>query len=124
MYKIFNTLSAFIRQFCLPNPYEKYFESSAYADIFNIIVGGAILHLFSFFLTSSVYEKERHSSWIGSALYCINYVGNTFLIQYLCSNFSHLEIKNIVIIALGINIILYILFTWIKNKILYKNVFV
>ena len=69
MYKIFNALSAFIRQFCLPNPFAIYFETSAYADVFNILVGGAILHLFSFFLTSSVYEKGKHPRWIGSALY-------------------------------------------------------
>jgi len=124
MYKIFNILSTFIRQFCLQNPYEIYFESSVYADVFNIFVGGAILHLFSFFLTSSVYEKGRHQSWIGSALYCINYIGNTYLIQYLCSNFSNLEIQNIILITFGINIIIYILFIWTKNKFLYKNVFV
>ncbi len=57
MYKTVSILSALIRQFCLPNPYEIYFNSSAYADIFNIIIGGAILHLFSFFLTSSIYEN-------------------------------------------------------------------
>ena len=62
MYKLFNVLSAFIKQFCLPNPYVIYFESSAYADIFNIIVGGYILHLLSFFLTSSIYEKGIHTS--------------------------------------------------------------
>lgn len=44
MYKIFNILSAFIRQFCLPNPYAIYFETTVYADVFNILVGGAILH--------------------------------------------------------------------------------
>ena len=82
MYKIFNTLSAFIRQFCLPNPYEIYFESSAYADVFNIIVGGAILHLFSFFLTSSVYEKGRHQSWIGSALYC-SFIAFNFSLEFI-----------------------------------------
>lgn len=120
MYKIFNTLSAVIRQFCLQNPYEMYFESSAYADVFNIIVGGTILHLFSFFLTSSIYEKGRQRSWIGSALYCINYIGNTYLIQYLCSNLSHLEIQKIIFIAFGINVSFYIVFRWIKNCILYN----
>ena len=39
MYKVFNILSVFIRQFCLSNPYAMYFESSLYADIFNIIIG-------------------------------------------------------------------------------------
>lgn len=124
MYKIVNILSAFIRQFYLPNPYEMYFESSAYADVFNIIVGGIILHLFSFFLTSSIYEKGRHPSWIGSALYFINYIINTYLIQCLCGNFSHLEIKNIIVITFGINIIFYAVLRLIKNKISCKNIFV
>ncbi len=124
MYRIFNTLSAFIRQFCLPNPYAMYFETSAYADVFNILVGGVILHVFSFFLTSSVYEKGKHPSWIGSALYCISYIFNTFLIQYLCNNFSTLEIQYIILSTFAINIITYILIRKIKEKILYNILFV
>ena len=124
MYRIFNTLSAFIRQFCLPNPYAMYFETSAYADVFNILVGGVILHVFSFFLTSSVYEKGKHPSWIGSALYCISYIFNTFLIQYLCNNFSTLEIQYIILNTFAINIITYILIRKIKEKILYNIFFV
>ncbi len=123
MYRIFNTLSAFIRQFCLPNPYAMYFETSAYADVFNILVGGVILHVFSFFLTSSVYEKGKHPSWIGSALYCISYIFNTFLIQYLCNNFSTLEIQYIILSTFAINIITYILIRKIKEKILYNILF-
>lgn len=124
MYKSVSILSALIRQFCLPNPYEIYFNSSAYADVFNIIIGGAILHLFSFFLTSSIYEKGRHPSWIGSALYCINYIGNTYLIQYLCNTFSNLQIQNIIIFAFIANVVLFMLFRGIKNKISYSSVFV
>lgn len=124
MYRIFNTLSAFIRQFCLPNPYAMYFETSAYADVFNILVGGVILHVFSFFLTSSAYEKGKHPSWIGSILYCISYIFNTFLIQYLCNNFSTVEIQYIILSTFAINIITYILIRKIKEKILYNILFV
>lgn len=124
MYKIFNILSAFIRQFCLQNPYAIYFETTAYADVFNILVGGAILHLFSFFLTSSVYEKGKHPSWIGSALYCISYIFNTFSIEYLCNNFSTLEIQYIILIAFAINVITYILIKEFKEKVLYKVLFI
>ena len=101
-----------------------YFETSAYADVFNILVGGVILHVFSFFLTSSVYEKGKHPSWIGSALYCISYIFNTFLIQYLCNNFSTLEIQYIILSTFAINIITYILIKKIKEKILYNILFV
>ena len=124
MYRIFNTVSVFIRQFWLPNPYAMYFETSAYADVFNILVGGVILHVFSFILTSSVYEKGKHPSWIGSALYCISYIFNTFLIQYLCNNFSTLEIQYIILSTFAINIITYILIRKIKEKILYNILFV
>ncbi len=123
MYKTVNTLSALIRQFYLPNPYEMYFNSNVYADIFNIIIGGAILHLFSFFLTSSIYEKGKNPSWIGSAVYCINYIGNTFLIQYLCNTFLNLQIQNIIFIAFAVNVVLFVLFRWIKNTISYIVVF-
>ncbi len=124
MYKTVSILSALIRQFYLPNPYELYFNSNAYADVFNIIIGGFILHLLSYFLTSSIYEKRNHPSWIGSALYCINYIGNTFLIQHLCNNFSNLQIQNIIVSAFAINVVLFMLFRWIKNKISYIDVFV
>lgn len=120
MYKIFNTLSTFIRQFCLPNPYAMYFETSVYADVFNILIGGVILHLFSFFLTSSIYEKGKHPSCIGSALYCISYIFNTFLIQYLCNNFSILKIQYIILIVFSINVITYILIRKIKEKVSYN----
>ena len=88
MYKTVSILSALIRQFYLPNPYEIYFNSSAYADIFNIIIGGAIL------------------------------------IQYLCNTFSNLQIQNIIIFAFIVNVVLFMLFRGIKNKISYSSVFV
>ena len=122
MYKIVNILSILIRQIYLPNPYQIYFQARIYADIFNTIVGEGILHIFSFFLTASVYEKSRYPSWIGSTLYCINYFFNTYLIQYLCSNFSYLEIQKIIAIAFVVDVIFYIIFRGLKN--LYDNVFV
>ena len=112
MYKVFNILSIFIRQFCLSNPYAMHFESSVYADIFNIIIGGTILHMLSFFLTSSIYEKERHPSWIGCALYCINYIFNTTLISFLCYNF-----KNIISISFIVNLTIWIVITNLKRRV-------
>ena len=117
MYKIFNTLSAFIRQFCLPNPFAIYFETSAYADVFNILVGGAILHLFSFFLTSSVYEKGKHSSWIGSALYCISYSFNTALIIFLCYNFNKLNLIYIISISFIVDLTIWIVIINLKRRV-------
>ncbi len=117
MYKIFNILSVLIRQFCLPNPYIMYFESSVYADIFNIIIGGTILHMLSFFLTSSIYEKGRHPSWIGSLLYCINYIINTILISFLCYNFNKFNLNYIILISFIINLIIWIVITRLKRRV-------
>lgn len=117
MYKVFNILSVFIRQFCLSNPYAMYFESSLYADIFNIIIGGTILHMLSFFLTSSIYEKGRHPSWLGCALYCINYIFNTTLISFLFYNFNKLNLIYIISISLIVNLTIWIVITNLKRRV-------
>ena len=51
MYKFISILSAFIRQFLLPNPYVNIIGNEIYADLFNIIIGGTILHCLSYILT-------------------------------------------------------------------------
>lgn len=118
MYKIFNILSMLIRQFYLPNPYVKYFESSLYADAFNIIIGGNILHMLSFFLTSSIYKKGRHPSWIGCSLYCINYIINTALISFLCYNFNKFNLNYIILIAFIINLTIWLVIIKLKKYVI------
>lgn len=51
MYKFVSILSAFIRQFLLLNPYVNIIGNEIYADLFNIIIGGTILHYLSYILT-------------------------------------------------------------------------
>lgn len=116
MYKIVSTASLFIRQFYLPNPYVQYFENEVYANFFNLIVGGIILHMNAYFLTSSIYDKNKHSSWVGSFLYCVNYIFNIFLINALCYKCSNLGLLNIIIIAFIINFIIWIISKIIINK--------
>ena len=55
MYKFISILSAFIRQFLLPNPYVNIIGNEIYADLFNIIIGGTILHCLSYILTGFGY---------------------------------------------------------------------
>ena len=116
MYKIVSIISFFIRQFYLPTPYANFFEIEVYADIFNIIVGGTILHIYSYFLTSSIYDKDKHSSWVGSFWYCVNYIFNTFLIDLLCYKYYNLGLLNIVVIAFVINFIIWIIIKIIINR--------
>lgn len=72
MYSIIALISAWIRQFYLPNPFANIIDSS-YADLFNIFIGGAILHILAFVLTGCVYDKGSAPS-IGSILYLFNYL--------------------------------------------------
>ncbi|MGN1298282.1 MAG: hypothetical protein ACI4VH_07755 [Clostridia bacterium] len=116
MYKIVSIISFFIRQFYLPNPYVKYFDIEAYADIFNIIVGGIILHIYAYFLTSCIYDKYKHSSWVGSFWYCVNYILNTYLINTICYKYPNFDMLNIILVAFIINFIIWMSIKFIKNK--------
>lgn len=51
MYRLIHLISAFVRQILLPNPYVNIIGNEAYADLFNIIIGGTIIHIFAFILT-------------------------------------------------------------------------
>ena len=124
MYKIISIISLLIRQFYLPNPYIGYFDIELYADIFNILVGGTILHIYAYSLTSSIYDKYRHSSWVGSFLYCINYILNTFLMSVLCYKYPNLGLSEIILIAFVINLIIMMINKFTKCKIKEKvNIF-
>ena len=116
MYKFVSVISLFIRQFYLPNPYVHYFENETYANLFNLIIGGLVLHMNAYFLTSSVYDKNKHSSWIGSFWYCVNYIFNTGLMNLLCYKYSNLGLLNIIIIAFVINFIIWMISKIIINR--------
>ena len=72
MYGIIALVSACIRQFYLPNPFANIIDPS-YADLFNIIIGGVILHILAFIITGCVYDKGSAPA-VGSFLYLFNYV--------------------------------------------------
>ena len=78
MYEIIALISAWIRQFYLPNPFINIIDPS-YADLFNIIIGGVILHLLARFVTGCIYEKGSFPA-LGSFLYLINYIAISGLI--------------------------------------------
>lgn len=116
MYKIISIISFFIRQFYLPNPYANFFEIEVYADIFNIMVGGTILHIYSYFLTSSIYDKDKHSSWVGSFWYCVNYILNTCLINTISYKYPNLDILNMILVTFILNFIIWIIIKFIRNR--------
>lgn len=97
MYKIIITISAFIRLFIFPNPFTRIFElylantmfsTSAiiFTDIFNLVVGGAILCAICFPLVSTIYDRGE-APVIGSVLYMEAVLFNSWLL-ILASNIS------------------------------------
>lgn len=117
MYKIINIISAFLRQFVLPNPYINIIGNEIYANLFNVFIGGTILHFLSFFLTGCGYTKGLNDAVSGIIGYFISYCYLTVLITllgYFISNVS------IFIVSF---IILYIASCIVVNKIFDKSIF-
>ena len=116
MYKIVSIISYFIRQFYLPNPYLNFFETEVCADLFNIIVGGTILHVYAYFLTSGIYDNGKHSSWVGSFWYCVNYILNTCLINTISYKYPNFDILNMILVTFILNFITWIIIKFIRNR--------
>lgn len=90
MYRFIHLISAFVRQFLLPNPYVNIIGNEAYADLFNIIIGGTIIHVFAFILTGCGYQRGVDDPALESMGYLISYCYITALITllgFLISNF-------------------------------------
>lgn len=129
MYKIFFLISTIIREFYLPNPFEKYFQNDLWyfkvdsiAEMFNLIIGGTILYYSSFFLASSIYRKGEMPSIIGSICYLISFIFNNILMEYLCSLFTNFKLEFIILIYFIIDLIVYLVIIKLK-RIIQKNCF-
>lgn len=101
MYGIVSIIGSILRQVYLPNPFVNIFSSQGIADLFNLVIGGAIIGGLSYFLTGCVYERGEAPA-VGSFLYTFNYALITFSFYGIS-----LIIKNI-IIATIVYIFLYI----------------
>ena len=89
MYKFIHLISSLIRQFVLQNSYINIIGSEGYADLFNIFIGGTILHFCAYILTGCGYTKGVNDQASGSLGYLISYCYITTLITilgYLISN--------------------------------------
>ena len=114
MYHIIHIISALIRQFVLPNPFSNLFANQVYADIFNILIGGLILHALAYVMTGTVYEKNS-APGLGSFLYLINYcliTGMIIFATWLIHNFW---------IAITICIVMYIMLLVLLIRLSNKN---
>ena len=117
VYKLINIISVLIRQFLLPNPYISWFDNELSADLFNIIVGGFILHKLSFWLTGIGYTKGIDEPAGGSLGYLVSYIILTVIIT-LIGNFI-VNIKAAIVVFLVIYVLLCIVVNKIFNR--YNN---
>ena len=83
MYQIVALISAIIRNYYLPNPYITWLPNQALADLFNIVIGGLILHKTSFWLSGCSYYKGIDDPAKGSFGYLVSYILLTFIITML-----------------------------------------
>ena len=110
MYGIVSILGSIFRQIYLPNPFVNVFATQGIADLFNLVVGGAIIGGLSYFLTGCIYESGEAPA-IGSILYTFNFA----LITVSFYGIS-LLIKNVIIAAI-VSFILYIIVCCFLSKV-------
>lgn len=102
MYKLIHLVSAIIRQFVLPNPYINIIGNEVYADLFNIFVGGTILHFCAYILTGCGYTSGINDPASGSFGYLISYCYITALITTLGYFISNINVFIIVFVIIYI----------------------
>ena len=102
MFKIMHVISAFVRQFLLPNPYAIWFEMEIYADLFNIVIGGFILHTLAYSLTGVAYTKGVDNPTAGSAGYLISYCYLTLIITLVGKLIVNIKLAIIIFIIIYI----------------------
>ena len=114
MYNVIHIISALIREFLLPNPFETIIEDKISSDIFNILVGGIILHFLAFFITGCWYTRGVNKPTGGSLGYLISYTTITLLFIILSNTIKDLKIC--LSVCFGIYIIACIILSRFKTK--------
>ena len=117
MYKIIHLTSAVVRRYVLPNPYINIIGNEVYADLFNIFIGGTILHFLAFFLTGCGYTRGVNDAAAGSTGYLVSYCYLTALITML-----GYPISNVTFFIISF-IVLYVISCIVVNKIFNKSIF-
>jgi len=115
MYKIIHVISALIRQFLLPNPYINWFDNEIHADLFNILIGGWILHKLSFWLTGIGYTKGIDEPASGSLGYLVSYIILTVVITLIGKFIVNIKV------AIVVFIVIYILLCIVVSKIFNRH---
>lgn len=115
IYRFIFLISAFIRQFLLPNPYKNIMLGYFNADLFNILIGSYILHKLSFWLAGCGYYKGIDEPATGSILYLICYCILTAIITLLGKFLNNIKIFLVLFVVIYIALIIVV--TNISNRI-------
>lgn len=110
MYGIVSIIGSILRQVYLPNPFVNIFTSQGIADLFNLVIGGAIIGGLSYFLTGCAYERGEAPA-VGSFLYTFNYALITFSFYGIS-----LIIKNIIIATIVYMFLYIIVCIFLSNR--------
>ena len=100
LYKIVSLVSAFVRNFLLPNPYINLIGNEACAELFNMIIGGLILHKLSYWFTGNIYRKSIDDPSVGSFCYLVSYIVITLVFSFLGIFISNFVLFIIVFLVL------------------------
>lgn len=115
-YLFISTLSALIRQFLLPNPYINLFDNDIYAGLFNIFIGGYILHKLSYWLTGAGYIRGINNPASGSIGYLLSNIYITTVITLVGKFISNIKIAIIVLV------VIYIVSLIVVNKLFNRHI--
>ena len=124
-YSFIAIISWYIRNYCMDNPFNKFFEllisdigfignSSAIVLIIDFFVGNAILHSVTFMVVGFVYSRGEFPT-LGSILYLMFYILHIYILGKLCV----LITSSILIILLFIAFVFieFIVLNTIRNKL-------
>lgn len=112
MYIIMMVISALVRQFCLPNPFECFGEN---AFIINLIAE-PIIHILAFGLVGLVYHKGDFPA-LGSFLYLITYAAITGILALMgIFSFAWWWVFIIVVAMIVIGVLLVKIGRWLSGE--------
>ena len=111
LYKIVYFVSLFVRNFLLPNPYINIIGNETYSELFNMIIGGLILHKLAYWFAGNIYRKSIDDPSVGSFCYLVSYIVITLVFSLL-----GIFISNFVLFII-VFLVLYLLACIVSSKL-------
>ena len=124
LYRIIRLLSLFVRNFCLPNPFENLrnhtinfngYDIPIIPELLNFMFEG-VMYSITYAVVDIYYNKNEKNSAKGSLLYLVFYIYHTTLLGVLSKlNFSPSSIAATVILFFGIHLLIFLIRNTLYN---------